>query len=108
MAFKVAQTPTYTVPVKVFIPVDDGKFEESSFKAKFKRVDFDDLDELRQKSQKQVVKEVLLGWSGLTDDADRELEFNPENLAIVLLIPQALQGIAEAFWASIFKAKEKN
>jgi Ni,Fe-hydrogenase III component G len=108
MAFKIAQNPKYTVVVKVFIPADNGKFDESSFKATFKRVNMDELDELRKKSQIEVVKEVLMDYSDLIDDDGNQVEYSPENLEILMNIPQALAGIAEAFWSSIFKAKEKN
>jgi len=108
MAFKLAQKPAYTVTAKIFTPKDGDGFDESSLKVKFKRVNFDELDALRKKTQKEVVKEVLVDFSELLDETNQPVPFNEENLDELLSIPQALQGIAEAFWSSIFKAKEKN
>ena len=35
MAFKLAQKPSYTVPVKVHTPNDKGSFDTSEFKVQF-------------------------------------------------------------------------
>jgi len=108
MAFKLAQNPTYTVTVKVSTPNDKDTFDTSEFKAKFKRVKFSELESLREKTQVDVIREVLVGFSNLLDDDNKEVDFNESTLNALLEIPQALAALSESFWTSIFKAKEKN
>jgi len=108
MAFKLAQNPSYIATVKVSMPNDKDGFDTSEFKAKFKRVSFSELDKLREKTQLEVVKEVVLGYSGLLDENNQEVDFNEDNLNALTSIPQALAALSETFWLSIFKAKEKN
>lgn len=108
MAFKIAQKPTYKVTVKVLTPNDKDGFDTSNFKAEFKRVSMDDLEKLREKTQAEVMKEVLTGFSDLLDEDDNPVDFNDITLQALLNIPQALSGLTEAFWSSIFKVKEKN
>jgi hypothetical protein len=108
MAFRIALTPTYQVRVIVDLPAENGGFEQSEFTAVFKRCSSEEIDELRKLSGKEVVKEVLKGWSDLLDKADQEVPFNETNFKTVMAIPQAAAGLAHHFWTSIFKAREKN
>lgn len=108
MAFKLALKPTYKATVKVSLPNDRDGFDTHSFKAEFKRVDMDQLDDLQKKPQIDAIKEVIVGFSDLIDEDNNQVEFNEDNLEALLKIPQALAAVCEAFWGSIFKAKEKN
>ncbi|MGZ9027381.1 MAG: hypothetical protein ACXW2U_08925 [Telluria sp.] len=109
MPFKLALTPTYKVKIIVETPSAQGnKFDKSEFMAVFNRVSFDELDELRKLPQKDVLERVLAGWLCLVDEAGSDVPFNPENMAILLQIPQAFTALYEAFWSSVFKSKEKN
>ena len=108
MAFIIAITPSYKVKVIVEMPNEAGRIEKSDFMAQFKRVSMDDLDELRKRPQKEVLEEVLIGWTGLLDENKESVPFNQATLASVLAIPQAFSALADSFWGSIFKAKEKN
>lgn len=107
MAFKITQKPVYTIPVVVHTPKDGGGFDASKFKAKFKRVDMAELEELRGLPQLEVQQRVLIGFDELEDD-EGLVEFSDETKAALLNIPQALQALSEAFWGSIFQAKTKN
>jgi hypothetical protein len=108
MTFKLTQTPTFTVVVKVDTPNEKGGFDRSDFKAKFKRVTTDEMDELRTKLQRDVMREVLVGWDGLVDDAGQAVDFTSEHVDALLNIPPALAALADAFWNNIVKAREKN
>lgn len=108
MAFKLAIAKTYKSKIIVEILNAHGKHEKSDFMAKFTHVSMDELDELRKLPQKEVLQQVLVGWSGLLDEGNGEVFFNETNMAALLAIPQAFAALTEAFWASIFKAKEKN
>lgn len=108
MAFTVAMTPTYKTEVTVHTPNDKGTWDKSVFWAVFKRHDVAELEEIRTLPQQEALQRVLVGWSELTDGDGRELTFNAANQAALLRIPQAQLALAESFWASIFKAREKN
>ncbi|KQV78472.1 hypothetical protein ASD15_21915 [Massilia sp. Root351] len=108
MAFKIAVTPTYMAKIVVELLNMHGKHEKSDFMAEFKRVSLDELDELRTLPQKEVLQKVLVGWSGLLDESNTSVPYNQMNFDVVLAIPQAFAALSEGFWASIFKAKEKN
>jgi len=108
MAFKIALTPSYRVKVQVELPNERGTIDKSDFMAEFKRCDIDKLDELRALPQRDVVGEVLIGWSGLVDEANQEVPYSPAAREAVMVIPQALLALIEAFWASVYKAKQKN
>lgn len=108
MTFKIALTPSYKTKVVVETPNEHGKVDKSDFMAEFKRFGLAELDELRKKPQKEVLEEALIGWSGLVDESGQEVAYNPVNRGILLNIPQAFAALLEAFWSSIFKAREKN
>lgn len=107
MAFKIAQKNSYKVKVKVQTPSDNG-FETSEFTAEFKRVGMKELEDLKELPQREVIEQVMIGYADLLDEENKQVDFNQVNLGILLDIPQAQLAITEAFWSSIFKAKEKN
>ncbi len=108
MAFKIALTPSYKVKVTVETPNDSNGFDRSTFTAEFKRVSTDQLDEIQKKTKKEVVDEVLVGFSDLVDEDNKSVEYNDETRAALLAIPQAVKALADGFLSSIFNAKEKN
>ena len=108
MAFKLTQKPTFTVLVKVDTPNDKGGFDRSDFKAKFKRVTTDEMEEYRGKPQREVLREVLVGWEDLLDENNVAVDFNSEHVEALLNVPPALTALAESFWGNVVKAREKN
>ncbi|MTW11432.1 hypothetical protein GM658_12575 [Pseudoduganella eburnea] len=108
MAFKLALTPTYRTKVTVEIPNEAGRIEKSDFTVEFKRVNMDRVEELRKLPQLDVLRDVVAGFSGLFDETGSEVTFNQAHLDALLAIPHALFAMADAFWTSIYKAKEKN
>ncbi len=108
MAFKIALKPTYKVKVVVETPNDNGRLDKSDFMADFTRADMNMIDELRQLTQKEVVERVLVGWSGLLDENNEAVPFSEANRDALLGIPQAFAALAQGFWDSIYKAREKN
>ena len=108
MAFKIALSPSYRVKVVVETLNAAGRSEKSDFHVEFKRVDMARIAELRTMTQEEVLREVIEGFDGLVDESGTEVGFNEINLAMLLSIPAALFALADAFWTSIYKAKEKN
>ena len=108
MAFKLALSETYKVKVVVETPNEYGKTSKDDFVAEFKRVGMDELEELRKLPQPEVFERVLVGWSGLLDGDNQAVPFSELNRKALLNIPQALAGLMESYWPSVFKAREKN
>lgn len=108
MAFKITQNPKYKTTVTVFTPNNSDGFDKSTFKAEFKRVGMAELDKLRDQPQKDMLLEVLVGWDDLIDESGNAVEYTDANKAALFDIPQAVNALLEAFYGSLFKAKEKN
>lgn len=108
MAFKVALTPKYNTKVTVVTPNEKGGNDKSEFTVTFIRFDTDQLDGLRELSQKEVLQKAVAGWSGLQADDGSEIEFSDVNLSLIFKVPQAFKAVTEAFWLTQYGAKEKN
>lgn len=117
MAFKISSATegTYKWPVHVMIPVDGGKFKKEEFIAVFKRYRKDvvpsatgedgSVDEERGI---EFFKAILVGWSGIKDDAGEEIPYSEEKLIEFLDVPVFTTAIVKAYQASMDMAKEKN
>lgn len=105
--FKIAQTPSYTVPVEFALP---GTPIKQTFDIEFKRLDKEGILDLytRVRSGKltdhDVCHEVVVGWAGVLGE-EGDLEFSVENLDRVLNIHPVEQTIISAFFASPLRTK---
>lgn len=108
MAFKLAQSETYQQRIDVQIVGETGKVEKHDFKAIFKRCTNQELEDLRQKTGKEVLKEVVTGWTGVTDEDGAAVPFTEENFDALMQIPAASFALVKGFWDSIVVAREKN
>lgn len=106
--FIIALSRTYKTKITVELPNENGQFEKSTFNAVFKRMDFDELEALRKLPQREVLEKVLVGWTDMLDGEKIAVPFTEETFNIVIKIPQAFAALAQGFWASIYKAAEKN
>jgi hypothetical protein len=55
-----------------------------------------------------LAKEMLIGWSGIVDDAGKEVPFSESALGQLLEIPSVATQIVRAFYESYEDAKRKN
>lgn len=114
MAFKLKFTDTYTAPVTVEIPGNNGRFEKQTFSVEFKRFNRTKLADIvraaydRSRDDREIVDEILVGWSGITDENGDDLEYTKDNADRVFEVVQVLPAIVQTFFATITKAKEKN
>jgi hypothetical protein len=113
MSFVLKQSDSYSWPVKVDLP-EDGKLRRHTFEAEFKNISQSRFQEMIDQSNAgeindvDVVREVMVGWSGILDDKGEEMPFVKakfEELLDVLGIPSA---IATSFIESRMGAKRKN
>lgn len=108
MAFKLAISPTFRVKVIVEMIGKDGRKEKSDFMVDFKRCTVDQLEEIRSKTSREALQEVVTGWSGLLDEDGLEVPFNQDTLAMVLTIAAAVHGMTDAFLNNAVSGKQKN
>lgn len=112
--FTLAVTPSFTAPVVVDLPTNNGKFERRNFDAVFKRVDAKELKELRGKlnsgelDDDSFVRIVLVGWEKVTDEHKAPVIFSEEVRDQLLAIHPVTPAVIKSFFASINGSAEKN
>lgn len=111
--FKITQPTDYTWPVTVNFPTDGGRTEKATFDARFKRITQSRLAELRDAIEKsttsdvELAREVLVGWSGVTDEKG-EVPYSEAARDQMLEIPLVAAAVVMALFESIAGAKRKN
>ena len=56
----------------------------------------------------QVCNEILVGWSGIVDDDNKEIKFSKGALQQLIDVPMVATGIATAYFNSLAGIKRKN
>ena len=117
MALNLSKSKTYTWPVEYEYP-EDGGYKTVEFIAKFKRmpqsylVKIGKLGERNEIEDTEGVKEVLAGWSQITeldkDGNEVEVPFNKKNLDKLLEMPMLGAAILIAFFKGVQGSKAKN
>jgi hypothetical protein len=122
MAFVLKQKDSYTWPVPLLLPGDGGRREKNTFEAEFKRLSQSRLKEIGRIARaiekgeadedemdvQTMAKEMLIGWSGVVDDAGEPVPFSVAALSQLLEIPSVAAQIVRAFYESYEDAKRKN
>jgi hypothetical protein len=122
MAFVLKQKDSYTWPVPLLLPGDGGRREKNTFEAEFKRLSQSRLKEIGRTARaiekgeadedemdvQTMAKEMLIGWSGVVDDAGEPVPFSVAALSQLLEIPSVAAQIVRAFYESYEDAKRKN
>lgn len=123
MAFVLKQSASYTWPVPLLIPVDGGRREKHSFDAEFKRLPQTRIDEIirlarmieagkcepeDEQTMARIPRELLIGWTGITDDAGKDVPFSESALDQLLEIPAIAGQIIKAWFSSMEVAKKGN
>lgn len=122
MSFVLKQSASYTWPVPLLIPVDGGRREKHSFDAEFKRLPQSRINEIIKLARalelgraedetlddKTAAREVLIGWSGITNDDGKDIPFSESALDQLLEIPTVAGQIIKAWFGSMDVAKRGN
>lgn len=121
MAFVLKQSATYTWPVLLLIPVDGGKREKHTLDIEYKRLPQTRIDEIirlarlidagkgepeDEEAMNKVPREIIAGWSGVTDDQGEPILFSEARLTELLLIPTVGGQIVKAWFESMAAAKK--
>jgi len=105
---------SYLWPVKVKLPADGGRLEESDFDVEFKRIPQSRVLELldkvgeRENTVLDVTREIVLGWKRVHDSDKKEIPFSSDALEKLLEVTGVAAAIANAFFDSARGIKAKN
>jgi hypothetical protein len=123
MAFVLSKSATYTWPVRITLATDGGKQTVETLDAEFRRLPQSRINEIVRQARaaergrsedgeliedQDAAKEIIVGWSGVTDDAGKEIPFSETALAQLLEIPTVAGQIVKAWFESLKDGKRKN
>lgn len=114
--FIIKKSETYRFPVTFSTPAEDGNGQdENTFTAIFKRLSEDELQHYAEQAVKgkvndrKFLKEVLVGWEGITETAGGpEVPFSTGMRDKLLNIVGFAKAATRAFYKSIEDAPRKN
>jgi hypothetical protein len=107
-------SPTYKWPVLVEPPEGGGKYGKETFDAEFRRLPQDQLREIGDRIEAgtitdlELLDKVLLGWSGIFDEAGDEVPYSETNAGEILNVALVASAIVAAWLESLAKGKRKN
>jgi len=114
LAFVLKQSDTYSWPIAFDIPVDGGRMQRQTFDGEFRRLSQSRITEIGQQikgeeiTDADLAAEVLIGWSGVTDDEGKDVPFSQKALDQLLDVPMLASAITVAYFESLRGAKRKN
>lgn len=113
--FYIKQTDTYTWPVEVRFPKDNGEVGKEIFTATFKRIPQSRIDEIKHMAQtsesmsdRDLACEVLCGWDNIVDEHGQKVPYSESMRDELLDRPMVATAIVLAFTESLSGAKRKN
>jgi DNA-binding protein Fis len=107
MAFKLSKSDTFTAEVEISTPDEKGRTVKESVKATYKRLNGDELDELKDLDNREVLRRVLVNVDGLRDDDNQPVPWNEEIREGFLLHPPAVFACAAKFWVLSRAGRDK-
>ena len=114
MAFKLSKSGSYSWPVTCELPIDGGEYETQVFEATFKRKTQSWITDISKQmdddkvTTADVARELVIGWSGITDDTGKDIPFSQAAMDQLLDVPAVAVAIVSAFFRSVMGVKEKN
>jgi hypothetical protein len=114
MSFVLKQSDSYSWPVTFELPVDGGRHEKQSFDVQFKRMPQKWIRDIAKKIDTEevidvdVAREIVTGWSGVTDDDGKEVPFSQKALDQLLDVPTLAGELVMAYFKATAGAKAKN
>lgn len=111
--FKLALSPTFWAKVAVELAAEKGGKEIVEFDGQFKRMTADEHDafveriRVEELTDRDIAREVLIGWRGIAGDDNQPLPFNEQTRE--QLLDYGFGGaIGFTFFKAYPKAKVKN
>lgn len=106
MAFVRKKVGSYKWPVKIETPLDGGSFEIQRMTVEFKRITQTQIEKF--KDNKELLNEVIVGWSEYKDEKGVEIPFSTEELGYLVEDTTFLRAAGMAFFESLSGAKPGN
>ncbi|HEC91270.1 MAG TPA: hypothetical protein ENI55_06350 [Alphaproteobacteria bacterium] len=73
----------FTWPVEIRVPADGGH-RKHEIKVTFKMIDQDRIDGLLASADVDLLREVVVGWSGVQDEDGNEIAFSDDVLGRII------------------------
>lgn len=108
MAFVRKKVKTFKWPVTIEEPSDGGIFDSSTFDVTFKRLGRKEFNRLSEKGDLPLLKAVVLGWDGISDEDNTALPFSIEALTEFADDPYWIRGVLKAYTETFDGAKSGN
>ena len=110
MAFVRKKVKTFKWPVEVKEPSDSkpGEFEASEFTAVFKRAKMSELKQLDNEEGVELLKRVMVGWEGVTDEAGKDIKFSASELEDFADNIDWLKSVISAYTKTYAEAESGN
>ena len=105
--FTLDLSPSYSWPVTLQLAADGGEFQEFTFDVQLKRLEQDRIREILQPAEGKALtdedacRELVMGWSGISDKKGADLPFSEAALAKLLKVHGAPGAIVKAWLDSI-------
>lgn len=110
MGVRIKTSKTFKTPINFFVLTEQGKQENWSFTAEFKRLSVDEVKELvaEKLEDEAFLKRVLVGWTMVDIESNSPIEFNDENFAEFCQIPKVAFNTALQYLDKVGASREKN
>lgn len=106
--FKISTEATFTHEVTVCTPIDGG-FREDKFKAKYRVVDIEELDQVNDLAgQQAILKRIVCGLEDVTGDDDKPLPYSDELRDKLIAVPFVRAAMFQTYLAAITKTRVGN
>ena len=110
MSFIRKKVSAYPWPVEIRKPSEEiiGEFETHKFTIRFKRLAKKELNDFQEKEDYEALKSIIVGWSDIKDEEDKDIPFSQKNLKDFSEDVDFVQGVVAAFQKFYAMADEKN
>ena len=110
MSFIKKKVSAYPWPVEIRKPSEEiiGEFETHKFTIRFKRLAKKELNDFQEKEDYEALKTIIVGWSDIKDEEDKDIPFSQKNLKDFSEDVDFVQGVVKAFQTFYATADEKN
>ena len=106
--FKIVDEFNFNWPVEIRVPSDGGKFKKHEIEVRFKGLDQTRISELVLSRDEDLLREVVVGWTGIQDEDGNELAFSPDILDSLLDKPFVRASLTEAYLSAVNGVERKN
>jgi len=103
--FKIAASRTIAWPVVIPVPQDGGRVQKFEIQAEFLMLLKSSLDEVTSAARSDgddgdlaLLREVLVGWSRVCDEAGNPIEFNAEARDALIDIPYVRLALLKSYF----------